>query len=309
MTTIVGIDVSKNSLEISNVSDMTNCLNDEKSIVKLINKLKKLYVSLVAFEATGGYEGKLSNALAKANIPMAIVNANSVRSFANAMNVAKTDKIDAKIIARFAEVAEIKAQSQPDPNQKDCNDLITRRRQLIDIQTAEKNRLEHASKVIAKDINSHLSYLEKQIDKIDSKLQQYLQSNESWKRKSEILQSVPGVGPVLTMTILSNLPEIGTLSNKQIAKLVGVAPINKDSGKVNKKRTTIGGRMEIKGVLYMATMNATKHNPILTNFYQRLVKAGKVRMVALVASMRKMITILNSMIKHDEIWNHKTNQS
>lgn len=309
MTTIVGIDVSKNSLEISNVFGMNNCGNDEKSILKLVKELKRLKVSLVAFEATGGYESKLSNALSESCIPMALVNATQVRSFANAMNVAKTDKIDAKVIARFAEVMEIKPQIRLDNAHRECNELITRRRQLIDMQTAEKNRLEHASKVIAKEIKSHLSYLEKQIDNIDSKLQQYLESNETWKRKSEILQSVPGVGPVLTMTILSNLPEIGTLSNKQISKLVGVAPINKDSGKVNKKRTTIGGRMDVKSVLYMSTMSATKHNPILTKFYQRLIKAGKVKMIALVASMRKMITILNSMIKHDKSWNPKLDLS
>ncbi|RZL33929.1 MAG: IS110 family transposase, partial [Pedobacter sp.] len=263
--------------------------------------------SMVVFEATGGYESKLMNALNDSPIPMAMVNARQVRSFADAMNLVKTDKIDAEIIAKFAQVVNIKAQVKKDVNQKACDELISRRGQLIDMQTAEKNRLEHASKGILKEITAHISYLEKQIASIDKQLGEYIETNEVLKKNAKILKSVTGVGPVLTMTILSRLPEIGMLSSKEIAKLVGVAPINNDSGKMSKKRRTIGGRMDIKGVLYMATMSATQKNPVIREFYQKLVQSGKPKMVALVASMRKLIVILNSMIKHQTLWNPHTN--
>ncbi len=302
MSTIVGVDVSKETLEIGNFIKLSSCSNDDKGISKFIKELKKAKVSLVVFEPTGGYESRLKNALNEAKIPIAMVNAKNVRSFADSMDLAKTDKIDAKIIARFAEVRGVQPQALPDPYQKEASALITRRRQIIDMRTAEKNRLENATEDITKNIINHINYLQKELDVIDSQLENYLKSNDKLNHKAVILQSTPGVGPVLTMTILTSLPEIGTLNDKQIAKLVGLAPMNKDSGKMQKKRTTIGGRTDVKSVLYMATMNASKHNSVIRDFYQRLIKSGKLKMVALVACMRKLIIILNAMVKNNTMW-------
>ena len=302
MKTIVGIDISKEKFDafINNSSFIYS--NDKKGISKLIKEIKKINLELVVFEASGGYESKLANDLADAQIPYSIVNATSVRRFAEAMGEAKTDKIDAKIISEFAAVKKVKPDIPATKEEKEISALVSRRRQLIDMKISESNRLENASTKISKEIKEHIIHIKKKIDKIDIELKNYQQNNKKWEEKGDIIKSVPGVGTVLTMTILTDLPEIGTLSNKQIAKLVGTAPINNDSGKKKSKMKTIGGRSKVRSVLYMAAMSASRNNPVIRDFYNRLVRAGKPKQVALVASMRKLIVILNAMVRNNSKW-------
>ena len=302
MKTTIGIDISKKTLEISNLDKFSSCENNKKDIEKFIKKVNKIDNLLVVFEPTGGYESLLSKSLSKSKIPFAMVSPRQVRSFANSMNVVKTDKIDAKMIADFAAIKKLEPMKPLSEKDIEAKELLTRRRQLIDMRTAESNRLENVSNSIMKEIKEHISYLNKKIEKIDKELESYVEVSDDNKRKAFILQSVKGVGVVLTRTILTLLPEIGTLSSKEIARLVGLAPINCDSGKMSKKRKTIGGRMEVKSVLYMCTMSAIRHNPVFKEFYNRLLKSGKLRMVALVATMRKLMVTLNAMIKNDTEW-------
>lgn len=254
-------------------------------------------------EATGGLQAASVASIASAGLSVAVVNPRQIRDFAKAMGVlAKTDNIDAMVLARFAQVVQPEARPVKDENTQLLSAIMARRQQINEMLTAEKNRLKTAHKKVHKHIEKHIKWLEKQLDDIDKELGEAVKSSSIWKEKDILLQSVPGVGDVISRTLLVALPELGTLNRKQISSLVGVCPFNRDSGKMKGKRSCFGGRGFIRSVLYMGTMSATQHNPVIKEFYTKLVNAGKPKKVALVACMRKLLTILNAMVKSNQKW-------
>jgi transposase len=232
-----------------------------------------------------------------------VVNPRQVRDFARARGLlAKTDALDAQVLAHFAEVLRPQPRPLPDTEARALAALLTRRRQLVEMLTAEKNRLGSASASIRKSLRAHITWLERELQHTDTDLTHAIQQSPVWREKEELLRSVPGVGPVLTSTLLANLPELGTLTHKQIAALVGVAPFNRDSGTLRGKRTVWGGRAQVRAVLYMNAVVAARFNPVIRAFYHRLCRAGKAKKVALTACMRKLLVILNAMLKHRTPW-------
>jgi transposase len=301
----VGIDVSKQQLDIAvrPTARLWTVGNDEAGVSALIAELRQLAPTLIVLEATGGLELPLAGALATAALPVAIVNPRQVRDFARSTGVlAKTDRLDAQLLARFADVVRPEPRPLPDAQAQELSALVLRRRQLIDMLTAEKNRLSTASRRIRPQIQAHIEWLHRQLAQFDDELRELVRNSPLWREKEDVLRSAPGVGPVLATTLLAGLPELGTLTRQQIAALVGVAPLNRDSGTLRGRRTVWGGRAPIRAVLYMATLVATRRNPVIAAFYQRLVAAGKARKVALTACMRKLLTILNAMLKHRTPW-------
>jgi transposase len=269
----------------------------------VVEQLRALSPTLIVLEATGGVEVSLTSALAAAGLPVVVVNPRHVRDFARATGqLAKTDALDAQILAQFAEVMRPERRPLPDAQTQALAALVTRRRQLIEMLTAEKNRLSMAPPPVRKSLRAHITWLERELAHTDTDLAQTIRQSPVWREKDELLQSVPGVGPVLTSTLLANLPELGTLTSKQIAALVGVAPLNRDSGTLRGKRTVWGGRAQVRAVLYMSAIVAARFNPVIRAFYQRLQTAGKAKKVALTACMRKLLTILNAMLKHRTPW-------
>lgn len=257
----------------------------------------------LVLEATGGLEVPLASALAVAGIPVAVVNPRQVRDFAKATGrLAKTDAIDAQTLARFAEAVRPAPRPLPDEAAQAFSALLTRRRQLIEMLVAEQNRMQRAPRPIQQQIQAHVTWLKQQLAALDEDLTHRIQSTPIWREQEDLLRSVPGIGPVVSRTLLAELPELGTLTHKQIAALVGVAPLNRDSGTLRGRRTTWGGRAVVRAALYMSTLVATKHNPVIKVFYQRLRAAGKAPKVALVACMRKLVTILNAIVKHRTPW-------
>jgi transposase len=241
--------------------------------------------------------------MAAAGVPVVVVNPRHVRDFAKATGkLAKTDALDAQMLAHFAEVMRPEARPLPDEQTQTLAAILTRRRQLVEMLTAEKNRLASARKPVRKSLRAHIAWLERELSHTDSDLAHAIRESPVWREKEELLQSTPGVGPVVTTTLLANLPELGTLTAKQIAALVGVAPFNRDSGTLRGKRTVWGGRAQVRAVLYMGTLVATRFNPVIHAFYQRLCAAGKAKKVALTACMRKLLIILNAMLKHRTPW-------
>ena len=301
----VGIDVSKATLDIAvrPQNKTWTITNDEAGISSLVGDLKARQLILIVLESTGGLELPVVAALAAAQFPVVVVNPRQVRDFAKATGrFAKTDQIDADILAWFGEAVRPKVRPLKDNQAQKLAALITRRRQLIDILTAEKNRLNTAPKWIRKDIKTHIQWLEKRLAYVNNDLDKAVKESPIWREKDEILQSAPGVGSVLSITLLADLPELGQLNRRQIAALVGLAPFNRDSGTLRGKRTIWGGRADIRAVLYMSTLSATQHNPVIRAFYQRLINAGKAHKVAMTACMRKLLTILNIMIKNQTPW-------
>jgi transposase len=269
----------------------------------VVERLATLHPALIVLEATGGMEIPLTSALATAGLPVVVVNPRQVRDFARASGLlAKTDALDAQVLAQFAEVMRPQPRLLPDPEARALAALLTRRRQLVEMLTAEKNRLLSASSSIRKSLRAHITWLERELQRTDTDLTTAIQQSPVWREKDELLRSVPGVGPVLTSTLLANLPELGTLTNKQIAALVGVAPLNRDSGTLRGRRTVWGGRAQVRAVLYMSAIVAARFNPVIRSFYQRLQRAGKAKKVALTACMRKLLTILNAMLKNRTSW-------
>lgn len=261
--------------------------------------------TLVVLEATGGYEIPVTGALAAAQIPVVVVNPRHVRDFAKATGtLAKTDARDAQTLAHFAAVIQPAVRPLPDEHTQALAALVTRRRQLVDMLTAEKNRLRQASKPIRTSLKAHITWLERAVQEADIDLAKAIRQSPVWREKDEWLRSAPGVGPVLTTTLLATVPELGTLTHKQIAALVGVAPFSRDSGLLRGKRTCWGGRAQARAVLYMGAIVATRFNPVIRAFYQRLCAAGKAKKVALTACMRKLLVILNAMLKHRTPWRH-----
>jgi len=244
-----------------------------------------------------------------AGLPVVVINPRQARDFAKATGqLAKTDAIDAAILAQFAEVVRPPVRPLPDAQTQELAALIARRRQLIEMRTAESNRLGSAAKRVRPGIAAHLRWLDTQVARVDQDLTQAIRQSPVWRARDDLLQSTPGVGPVVTTTLLAELPELGTLTGKQIAALVGVAPLNRDSGLVRGTRTVWGGRASVRAALYMSALVAVRHNPVIKAFYLRLRAAGKAPKVALIACMRKLLTILNAMLKHQTPWRYEPAQ-
>jgi transposase len=305
----VGIDVSKAQLDVAlrPTEERWPVSQDEPGIALLVERLRTIQPALIVLEATGGLEVPVAGALAEAGLPVVVVNPRHARDFAKATGrLAKTDPLDAQGLAHFAEAVRPTPRPLPDAQAQALSALLTRRRQLVQMLTAEQRRLQSAPHRIRADIQAHISWLERRLARTDEDLAAAIRSSPLWRAKDKILQSMPGVGPVLSRTLVAEVPELGLLNRQEIAALIGVAPFNCDSGTLRGKRVIWGGRAHVRAVLYMSTLSAVRHNPVLKTFYERLRAAGKAAKVALTASMRKLLTILNAMVKHRTCWQAKT---
>lgn len=304
----VAIDVSKAQVDMAlRPKGRLSAPNTEAGIAQILTRLRAVWPTLVVMEATGGLEIPLTGALAAAGIPVVVVNPRQVRDFAKATGkLAKTDALDAQMLARFADVMRPEPRPLPDAETRALAALLSRRRQLVEMLTAERNRLMSVHTPVRKSLRTHIAWLERAIQQTDTALTEVIRQSPVWREKEELLQSTPGVGPVVTTTLLATLPELGTLTGKQISALVGVAPFNRDSGMLRGTRTVWGGRAQVRAVLYMGALVAIRFNPVIRAFYQRLCAAGKAKKVALTACMRKLLTILNAMMKHRTRWAHTT---
>jgi len=301
----VGIDVGKDVLfvAIRPFGDNLEIANREDGIVDLVKRLRFLRPTLVVMEATAGYETPVAVAIYRAGIPVVISNPRLVRSFARATgHLAKTDKIDAGVIAHFAELIRPEPRRLEDPDEERLGRLVKRRKQLLRMIVMEKNRVAKGVPEVRKEIQKHLDWLAKDLERIDQALNDFIQSSPIWSAKNDLLQSVPGIGKVGAQAIISDLPELGTLNRKQIASLVGVAPLNRDSGNFKGRRSIWGGRAHIRTVLYMVAVVASRCNPVIKEFYERLCKAGKPKKVALTACIRRLLAILNAMMRNGTRW-------
>jgi transposase len=302
----VGIDVSKGRLDVAvgEQGEFWNVANDEKGIAKLAERMKEVQPELIVLESTGGLELPVMAELYASQMPVALVNPGRVREFAKSIGLlAKTDKLDARLLARFAEAVRPMLTHLPDEQEQRLMALVTRRRQLIEMLVAEQNRLNTVRHSMRANLEEHITWLRQALADLDQEIQDFIQQSPLWKDKGDLLQSVPGVGPVTACTLLAELPELGRLDRKKIAALVGVAPLNDDSGHRRGKRRVKGGRSSGRNVLYMAALVASRFNPILRLFYQRLIQRGKVKKVALTACMRKLLTFLNAIIRDQQRWN------
>lgn len=304
-TKFVGIDVSKLTLDFDclPVSVSLQFANDTVGVAALVTLLQGSGVERIVIEATGGYETATVSALAAAGLPVVVVNPKQVRDFAKAKgHFAKTDKLDAKVLALFGERMKPPLRPLADEVQRALADVLNRRLQLVTMRAQEKGRLTSVPAVARKDIEQHIAWLDKRIAKLETDLRDRLKKSPVWCHKAELLDSVPGVGDVTTFSLLADLPELGTLNRQEISALVGLAPYPDDSGKRQGQRYIRGGRAEVRCVLYMATLSATKYNPPIKAMFERLTKAGKPFKLAMTACMRKLLTILNAMLKKDEAW-------
>ena len=308
----IGIDVSKARLDIfvRPLASRESVGNEEAGIKTLVERARELKPALIVLEATGGVERAVIRALASAELPVVVVNPRQVRDFAKATGqLAKTDTIDAEVLARFAEAVRPALRPLPDEMSLELRALIARRRQITEMIVAESNRLSAASKSVSKRIDAHIRWLEAELERADKDLDQSISQSPIWRENEDLLRSVPGIGPVISRTLLAELPELGKLNRKQIAALIGVAPLNRDSGTLRGRRTIWGGRATVRAVLYMAALVASRRNAVIRTFYRRLRNAGKPPKVALVACMRKLLTILNAMIKHRTHWSENIFQT
>ncbi len=301
----VGIDVSKAWLDLAvhEQQETSRFSNEEAGIAKLVQELKKRKPKLVVLEPTGGFEMLLVAELSQASLPVAVVNAKRVRDFAKATGqIAKTDKLDARVLAHFAAAVQPEVRSLRSEEEEQLTALLTRRRQVLDMLSVEKNRLVTVRAKMRADVQAHIQWLSKNLKELDQEMEEFVKGSPIWNEKDSLLQSVPGVGPVTSATLLGMLPELGLLNRQEIAALVGVAPLNKDSGKKKGKRRIYGGRADVRSVLYMAALAAKKHNPWIRTFYTRLLQHGKEKKVALTACMRKLLVILNAMLRTHQPW-------
>lgn len=301
----VGVDIAKEAMDVCmDGQAVERVAQTPEAIAALVDRLRAMTPDLVVMEATGGLELPLAGALSAAGMPAVIVNPRQVRDFARATGrLAKTDRIDARILWSFG--CAIRPQVRPlkDEQTQALDALVTRRSQLLQMLMAEKLRLSTTrTAAVRKDLKQHIEWLKNRLKASDIGLRQAIESSAIWRVQDDLLQSVPGVGPNTTAQLLANLPELGRLNRKQIAALVGVAPYNRDSGTLKGKRAIWGGRADIRATLYMAALVATRHNPVIRAFYSRLRDAGKPAKVAIVACMRKLLTILNAMVKHQIPW-------
>ncbi len=301
----VGIDVAQDWLDVAvhGIGQPWRVTSDEQGVKSLIGTLREQGVHLVVMEATGGYEIPITVALGTAGIPVAVVNPRQVRDFARSLGkLAKTDRLDAQVLAYFAAATRPTPRALPDEQARELGALVARRRQLLQMHAAELQRRQRALPVVRQRIDRVLAVLEQELRGLDQDLGDRLRQSPLWREQEDLLRGVPGVGPALTFSLLADLPELGTLSSKEVAALVGVAPLNRDSGRWRGKRVIWGGRAHVRTALYMPTVVAVRWNPVLREFYQRLVTAGKPKKVALVACMRKLLVILNAMLKHRTPW-------
>lgn len=300
-----GIDVAKATLDIAvRPSAQTwQVIYDDAHVEALVTQLNDLSPTLIVVEATGGLERPLVVALLTAGLPVVVINPRLARDFAKATGrLAKTDRIDAQVLAHYGEAIRPSCRPLPDADTQQLRAMVDRRRQLVDMMTAEQSRLSCSPARIRDSIECHIDWLRQQIASLDDDFESMLQNSPLWREHDAILQSVPGVGPIVSHTLMVHVPELGHLNRKQIAALVGVAPFNRDSGAYRGRRSIWGGRAAVRAVLYMGALVATRHNPAIREFYQRLLAAGKTKKVALTACMRKLLTILNAMMKHQSRW-------
>jgi transposase len=307
-----GVDVSKDRLDVClrwseperhNEQEAFFVAYDDSGIDALLSRLLEERTVLVVLEATGGFERTVVGALAAAGLPVVVVNPRQVRDFARATGrLAKTDRIDAAILARFAEAVRPAPKPLPDGEIRALQAIVARRRQLLGMIAAENNRLSSVPKPVAKRIKAHLRWLEKELSRTERDLEAAIENSPALGENEALLRSVPGVGPVLARTLLAGVPELGTLTHKRVAALVGVAPLNRDSGTLRGRRSVWGGRADVRAALYMGALVAASRNPVVKEFYERLLAAGKPKKVALVACMRKLLSILNAVLKHRTPW-------
>jgi transposase len=302
----VGIDVSKERLDLAVLpsGDHFREKHSQRGIDRLVGRMRGLKPNLIVLEATGGLQTPLAAGLAEADLPVVVVNPRQVRDFAKALGqLAKTDRIDAKVLALFGQKVRPKVRPLKGEEEKELSDLMSRRRQLVEMLTMERNRLGGGtSRKVKRLIAVNIDFLQRQLAELDKDLDQTIKGSPIWRAKEDLLRSVPGVGKVLARTMLSSLPELGQLDRWRIAALVGVAPLNCDSGKYRGKRRIWGGRSEVRTALYMATFSATRHNPVIRAYYQHLIRKNKSFKVAMVACMRKLLIILNAMVKTNTAW-------
>ena len=306
----VGIDVAKAQLDVAvrPAADRWEVSHDDAGIGQLVSQLKSLGPAMVLVEASGGLELPLVAALATGELPVVVVNPRQVRDFARATGkLAKTDALDAAVLAHFAEAVRPPVRPLRDAETQVLNSLVARRHQVMTMLVSEKNRLSAAATVAVRPrIEAHIAWLERELEDLDEGLRRTLRQSPVWREKDDLLRTVPGVGEQLSLTLLAYLPELGTLDRRQIAALVGVAPFNRDSGTLRGKRTVWGGRARVRATLYMGALVASRFNPVIRDFYQRLLAAGKPKKLALTACMRKLLVILNSMLKHHSPWRDLT---
>jgi len=305
----VGIDISKQYLDLATrpTAQVWRVEHTEAGRQQVVTDLQALQPELIVLEATGGLELPLAAALAAAGLKLAVVNPRQVRNFAKALGIlAKTDALDAQVLAHFADAVRPAVQPLSDEATQVLAALLARRRQLVEMLTAEKNRHASALPAVRDQVQRHITWLEHELADLNTDLDQRLRQSPVWVAKQKLLRGVPGVGPVLTLTLLADLPELGSLDRKKIAALVGVAPLNDDSGQSRGRRLIWGGRAEVRNALYMASLSALRFNPIIRTFYQRLRQAGKKFKVAITACMRKLLTILNAIMRTNTPWQEKT---
>ena len=303
--TYVGIDVAKDMLDVAlrPSGERWRVEHDAAGLEQLLARLQAQAPALIVLEATGGLELELVAALAAAALPVVVVNPRQTRDFARATGrLAKTDALDAAVLAHFAEAVRPPQRPLSDAQTQTLRQLLTRRRQLVVMRVAEGQRLTRAGAAVRPGIEAHIAWLEQQLSALEDELRQALQQSPVWRERDALLRSVPGVGEQLSLTLLAELPELGRLDRRQAAALVGVAPFNRDSGRLRGRRTIWGGRARVRAVLYMGALSASRHNPAIRAFYQRLLAAGKPKKLALTACMRKLLVILNAMLTHHTPW-------
>jgi transposase len=303
---VVGIDVAKAALDVAvrPSREQRQLPHDAAGIAELVAWLQELQPQVIVLEATGGYEALVVAAVGLADLPVAVVNPRQVRDFARASGqLAKTDRLDAQVLAHFAAALRPVPRPLPDAQAQELAALVERRRQLVAMRTAEQSRLAgtRVPRVCAH-IQAHLAWLDGAGADVDAELQRLVRASPLWRAQDNLLQRVPGIGPIIALSLLADLPELGRLSHAQIAALVGVAPLHRDSGTLRGRRRVWGGRAAVRAALYMGTLRATRCNPVIAPFYQRLVQAGKPKTVALVACMHTLLTILNAMVKQQTSW-------
>lgn len=305
MDSYVGIDIAKAQLDVAvrPSGEQWVAPNDEAGITAVVDRLHAITPALIVVEATGGRETPLVAAVASAGLAVAVVNPRQVRDFAKAVGqLAKTDALDAQILARFADVVRPEPRPLADEAAQELSALVTRRRQLIAMRMAERQRLDTTPLAVQRRIHHHIAFLETELADVDTDMQQRIQNSPLWRERDDLLRSVPGIGPSTACTLVAELPELGTLDRKAIAALVGVAPLNCESGTLRGRRLVWGGRARVRTALYMATLSAVRYNPVLRTFYQRLCAAGKPKKLALVACMHKLLLILNAIVRHHSPW-------
>ena len=309
-STTVGIDVSRDALDIwlNPAGESWRVDYDTEHILELVEALGRVVPQVIVMEATGGLEIPLAAGLAGAGLSVAVINPRQSRDFARSTGrLAKTDRLDARLLAEYGAAVDPEPRPLPDAEQRELQELVSHRQGLVDARTAERNRLARTTSALVRDrIQAHIDWLAQQIRQADADIAELIGSNQRWQEQSQLLQSVPGIGPVVSSVLIARLPELGRLNHKEIAALAGLAPFNRDSGQWRGRRSIWGGRRTVRSALYMATVSATRFNPAIKTFYQRLRQAGKPAKVALTASMRKLLSILNAIARNRQPWHPVT---